>query len=608
MTPKKDDPQTISVNTEWNNKTEVENITNNVVKNWENVSESFKSTLEKVKERGSRWNFEPTRLLEATEDVELKGSKNSEWSQNTKSWGESNVDNLKSENTKLSQNSEVELHSKNESKNHYVILSKWQLYSFLRKWYFSSFPCDKNDLIQEKFIVDNLLYVFNENNLPVVQGSVKEATQFDVIVQIELDEKSEYIVKNNGTIIWLKWFFPITIIKTINLIDDNENNIFKNPVPNDNNNFIIPKDLCITNVELYGKCKNEFKPVESQKDSNDSEIVEKMEKYNRLLWAYFFSNFWVYANDINENYSSWFLSLLNETYSKNTISITEELNETKDNPLKIMRNLAYQWEFSKLQSPEELIKLLLEKNIINLSDSNYINKQYESVSWFKNLEEFFNYKKDTPDNAVWQIITYLIKFCNNKSLESRSREISQFVMQMFDQLKPDIETLFTLWLCCWFNDIVCENRNSWRKELKDIYLSLRERLVNDLYEFILTWEIRKDDKLVIKSEDKPIRENEESCVFKKEKYIIEWEEIWVIAEKKTYKLHYLDIIKARYWKDFEKITKKTYMFKLFELRVPELDSYNNITIVVNSIINNTSGRDEELEGVMKLDRDYTFKK
>ena len=527
---------------------------------------------------------------------------------NSQSNKKQTVEDWKKDSKKSSKKWENENMGNKEYKNYYIILSKWQLYSFLRKWYISSFSCGDNDPIREKFLKNNILYIFNEDNLPVVEWTIKETTQFDVIVEIEFDKNSKYIVKKNSWIVWLKWFLPVTVIKGINLIGDSEHRTFITPVPNENNNFVIPEKLCVTNLELYKKCTNEFIPIESWEDNSGADIVEKMKKFDRLLWAYFFSNFWVYANDISEDYSAWFLSLVNETYSSLHGKVLQNLQEVGNDPLKIMRVLAFQWEFSKIQSPDELKKLLFEKNIINLSDGNYINEQYQNVSWFRDLEEFFNHKKDSPDNSVWQIITYLIKFCNNKSLETRSRELSEFVMQMFDELKPDILTLFTLGLCCWFNNIVCENINKWRRELKDIFLPLRMRITKDLYDFVETWVMPKDDNLVKKTEDKPLWENESKCVFKKERYLIQWKERRVIAEKRTYSMHYLEIMKARYWKEFDKIKEWTYMLTLLKNRVPEFSSYNNITTVVNLIISKVSSRDEELENVIKLDRDYVFKK
>ena len=489
----------------------------------------------------------------------------------------------------------------------YIIVSKWQLYSYLRKWYISSVPCGNEDVINENFIKNNILYLFNESNLPVVQGLIKEKTQYDIIVEIDLDNESKFLVKENWNNIGIRWFIPITRIKQIILKGKEECETFKNPVPNDNNNFVIPVELCSINEELYKKCTNEFNPKE-WKEENIEEIVNKMEKYNRVLWAYFFSNFWIYANNIDEDYSSSFLTLMNWTYNDVYVSYLEWLDEPENKPLKIMRNLAYNGEFSKIQSTEWLLELLMNNHIINLSDNNYITQQYKSVSGFKNLEEFFNYKKDTTDNAVRQIITYLIKFCNNKSIESRSRELSQFVMQKFSSLKPNEATLFILWLCCWFNDIVCENTKPWKKELKDLSFTLKSRLLNDLYEFIITWNFKKDNNLIKKATDKPLLEQENQYVTKKEKYIIEWEEKWIVTERISYNEYYLIIIKKIYWNNYKKIKEGTYLNTFIERRVPQRKNYDNKDKIIEEMTKNITIKNEELEGVIKRDNDYLNKK
>ena len=488
----------------------------------------------------------------------------------------------------------------------YIIVTKWQLYSFFRKWFINSIPTS-DDTIDEKYIKNNILYIFNKDNLPKVTAKNEENNKFDVIIEVEIPEELEYIIKNEWKIIWLKGFVPITVIKKIFLIREKELEIFNNPVPNYNNNFVIPQNLSIVNSELYELCKNEFKPYEWNNEDN-SGIVELIEKYGRILWSYFFTNFGIYANDINENSSSTFLSLLNETYNDLAVADLQQLNETNWEPIKLMKNLAYNWEFAKVQSTDELIELLMTKNIINLSDRNYIKENFDSLSWRKNLDEFFNYKENTPDNAIWQIITYLLKFCNNKSLDQRSRELSQFVMQKYWDLKPNKDTLFTLWLCCWFNYIVCENNNPWRIALKDTTSPIRTKLLKDLYNFIITWNINKDSNFIKKSEEKPTREPNDNFVIKKEKYIINWEERLFVADKLPYSTYYPNIMKARYWKDYERIEEGVYMLTLLQKRVPERRKYNNITKIVDEMIKKVSRRDEELEWVMKLDREYSLKK
>ena len=476
----------------------------------------------------------------------------------------------------------------------FIILSKWQIYSFLRRWYITWIKLDDNDpIINEKFVNDNIIYVFNSKNLPLIQWKKDEKNKYDIILEIWLDENTPYIVKSKTWTVWICGFLPIVSIKKILFATESEKQDFENPVPNANDNFVIPHEICSVDENVFEECKNEFSYSQFEVTGID-EIIWKINNYNRLLWAFFFANYWAYVNNTNDNYSKEFIQFLSKSYTKLPKQLTSNPESEESNGR--MFRLAYEWIFSYIDNMEKLISTLLENNIINLTDRKYITTNYKSTSWFVDFWTFFKYKKSSSDDITWQIISYLIEFCSNSSSEEKCLELSNSIMWKFKDSEIKVSALFVLWLCCWYADVVCEMGGNedelikqWKKKFKDWFTPLRARIITDVFNFVVKW---KDfNELDIKDIAERKVEYLDDCVIATQEKNICWEKC-IINEKRVYWEYYLLKIKKMYWEDLNNLNN-TYFWSYL--------NKNNL-----EKISNFKARNEELDKILELDSKYNF--
>lgn len=512
------------------------------------------------------------------------------------SWDTTSIGEIKEENPIKEENNISNIENSAQEPDdseatYYIILGKKVIYSLLRKWYISSWveSPDNNLIKEEKFINNWCLRLFKKDNLPELQN--------EIIIKIELKFDNKYIIKNEKwEIFWMVWFLPLTTITWIIFKDNKKKEDFENPVPNMNDNFIIPKELCYVNEEIYKKCTNQFSNVNVESD-NINEIVDSINHYSKLLWWLFFANYNAYLNNNPDNYWDQYIKFLQDIYNE----IDEDLKNPQSSSYNIILNLAYTWKLSQIENIEDLCNILLNEHVINISDYLYIKKSYKSTIWgLSNFEEFFEYKNNNIDNTTWQIISFLINFCNNKSLEERSINLSNSLSWRGKIINPRVT--FILWICCMFNNIVCEFSwdNSTKRKMKDVFSPIRKKILDDIYDFIV------NNKPLNKWPDPEIWQNtsdtnSEWLTIKRE-YALVWEN-YSITKKLSFKEAYLMKIKQVYWKDFEWI-KWTYLMALLLKHnikdIPETDIEN----LLMSYLEKISNKNEELEQILELDQKY----
>lgn len=495
---------------------------------------------------------------------------------------------------------EINTPKEDNSNEYYAIFSKGQIYTFLRKWYVTSWleSWEQDPIRSENFIKNGQIYLFKKNKLP--------NPKTDIIVKLEFDLNDKYINKNDKwEIIWLVWFLPTTCIKWIILRTDELLQEFKNPVPNWNDNFVVPNELCYLDEELYLKSTNPFYENWTPNVENKDEICKNIEHYARLLWWFFYANFNVYLSENSDNYWESYIKFLQEIYQE----LSKDLDNPKANSYNMLLSLAYSWELSNVQNIDELCNLLLNKNILNISDFNYIKSSYKAtIWWFQNFEEFFTHKENDADNITRQIISFLAKFCWNKSLEERSLDLSNSLAWRNKIINPRVSFIF--WLCCLFSNIVCEIKwdekallQWWKKKMKDISSPIRKKIVDDVYNFVV-------NQVSLPSRDEPnlidtIQDNNTQWVIVIKKSSLLGEE-YTVTKDFTFKEAYLMKIKKIYWKDFEKLTKWTYLMSLI-LKNNKNDWLDIVENLLDSYLDWITSKNEELDQILELDQKYNIK-
>ncbi len=503
---------------------------------------------------------------------------------------------IKEEKLSLEQDNSIKKREESET-TYYLIFNKRQIYSFLRKWYISSWleSSENNPIKKERFVDNWCLRLFKKNNLPEIED--------EILVRLELKLNNKYTIKNEKwETIWIIWFLPITTVTWIIFKNDWQKEDFENPVPNMNDNFVIPNELCFVDEEIYRKCVNPFNKIDLNSLEKSDEIIESINHYSRLLWWLFFANYNVYLNDNIDSYSDQYIKFLQEIFNE----LEEDIKNPESSSYNIMLNLAYTWKLSIIESVDDLCRLLLDEHVINISDYLYIKKSYKTtIWWLSNFEEFFEYKSNNTDNITWQIISFLFRLCSNKSLEERSIDLSNFLGWWNKIINPKVT--FILWMCCTFNNIVSEF--SWnnseimtKRKMKELFTPIREKILNDVYDFIV------NNKSLNKWPEPEVgdstsEKDKKWLIIIKKNFSLLWEN-YSITRKLTIKDAYLIKIRQVYWKDFEWIHKWTYLMSFLLKNNYKNLPENDIENMILSYLEANPNKNEELEQIIDLDQRF----